>query len=125
MVESDAYLRKVNQGTSKTSSYMAKQRMQLLNKKEKVSMMERDMELSQLSNWTGGDSQFNYDIKEREMLKKKQQKVLSDIHKTGLPDREELVDTIVNLRLEKNLHEEEIRLMKVTCARLKKQLYLA
>ena len=35
------------------------------------------------------------------------------------------MDVIVNLRQEKNLHEEEIRLLKTTCARLKKQLFAA
>ena len=35
------------------------------------------------------------------------------------------MDTIVTLRQEKNQHEEELRLLKVTCARLKKQLILA
>jgi len=39
-----------------------------------------------------------------------------------LPDREQLVDTIIALRQEKNLNEEEIRLLKVAYARIKKQL---
>ena len=79
--------------------------------------------MSQLSNWTGGESQFIVDTKE--IIKKKSEKVLSDIFRTGLPDREALVDTIVTLRQEKNLHEEEMRLLKVGNARLKKQLYVA
>jgi len=51
--------------------------------------------------------------------------VLDDIYKTNLPDREALVDTIVTLRQDKNHNEEEIRLLKVNNARLKKQLYSA
>lgn len=45
--------------------------------------------------------------------------------RTGLPDREQLVDTIVALRQDKNGQEEQIRLLKVSCARLKKQLHQA
>ena len=82
------------------------------------------MELSQISNWTG-ESQFNVETKEREQVKRKQQSVLDDIHRTGLPDREQLVDTIIALRQEKNLNEEEIRLLKVAYARIKKQLLQA
>ena len=59
--------------------------------------MERDLELSQLSAWTA-ESQFNIDAKEKEMAKKKQSSILDNIHRTGLPDREQLVDTIVALR---------------------------
>ena len=59
--------------------------------------MERDLELSQMSHWTA-ESQFNVEAREKEMLKKKQSSVLDDIYKTGLPDREQLVDTIVALR---------------------------
>ena len=57
------------------------------------------------------------------MLKKRKQKVVDDIHATSLPDREQLVDTIVLLRQQKNLNEEENRMLKVACARLKKQLH--
>jgi len=46
--------------------------------------------------------------------------VLDEIYRTGLPDREQLVDTIVALRQDKNAYEEENRLLKVSCARLKK-----
>lgn len=79
--------------------------------------------MSQLSSWTGGESQFHVD--QKEVVKKKSEKVLSDIYRTGLPDREALVDTIVTLRQEKNFNEEDIRLLKVNNARLKKQLYIA
>lgn len=72
-----------------------------------------------MSNWTA-ESQFNIDAKEKEMIKKKQQNVLDNIYKTGLPDREQLVDTIVALRVDKNAYEEENRLLKVSCAKLKK-----
>ena len=51
--------------------------------------------------------------------------MLSDVFRTGLPDREQLVDTIVALRQDKNGQEEQIRLLKVSCARLKKQLHQA
>lgn len=53
--------------------------------------------MSQLSNWTS-ESTFNVDLKEKEALKRKQKSVLDDIYRTGLPDRENLVDTIVALR---------------------------
>lgn len=38
------------------------------------------------------------------------------------PDSEKLVETIVTLRQEKNVHEEQIKLLKTTIMRLKKQL---
>jgi len=46
--------------------------------------------------------------------------VLDKIWKTGLPDREEMLETIMTLRQEKNIHEEQIRLLKTNTARLKK-----
>ena len=42
-----------------------------------------------------------------------------------MPDREEMADTIIALRQTKNTQEEQIRLLKVTCARLQKSLYIA
>ena len=94
----------------------------LLQRREKAATFDKEADMSQLSSWTG-ESQFNVD--QREVSKKKQEKVLSDIFRSGLPDREALVDTIVTLRQEKNHFEEEIRLLKVNNARLKKQLYIA
>ena len=64
-------------------------------------------------------------VKEKEQAKKKQHQNLSEVFRSGMPDREELVDTIVALRTEKNYHDEEMRLLKVSCARLKKQLHQA
>ena len=59
------------------------------------------------------------------MLKKKAGKNLDDIYRTGLPDRESLVDTIVVLRQQINHFEEDNRILKVNNARLKKQLMIA
>ena len=81
------------------------------------------MELSQLSAWTG-ESVFN--VKTQETIsKKKRQNTVDEIYKTGMPDREEMVDTIINLRQAKNCYEDQIRILKVTCARLQKSLYIA
>lgn len=117
MAESDAYLRKIQVRT-------AKQKIMVAQKRDKVAQIEKDMEMSQISNWTD-ESKFNIDAKERETLKKKQMQILDNIHRTGLPDREQLVDTIVALRVEKNHSDEENRLLKTSCARLKKQLAIA
>ena len=118
LAESDAYLRKIKP----KGDNAARQRQQLLQRREKP-QFDKEAELSQISNWTG-ESQFN--VGAAEMLKKKHQsKVLGDIYRTGLPDREQLVDTIVVLRQEKNMFEEEIRLLKVTCAKLKRQILMA
>ena len=118
MAEADAYLRKIQPA----KNTMAKQRQMLLSKKEKAASFDKEAELSQLSSWTG-ESQFNIDS--REALRKKAGRNLDDIYKAGLPDREALVDTIVTLRQEKNIHEEEIRLLKVNNAKLKRDLYIA
>ena len=121
LAESDAYLRKLQAKTAASRPKMSSN-MSLVGtsqKREKMAQMERDLELSQMSNWTA-ESQFNIDAKEKEMIKKKQQNVLDNIYKTGLPDREQLVDTIVALRVDKNAYEEENRLLKVNCAKLKK-----
>ena len=45
--------------------------MVVSQKRDKMAHMERDLELSQMSNWTA-ESQFNIDAKEKEMIKKKQ-----------------------------------------------------
>ena len=58
--------------------------------------MEKDMELSQLSSWTG-ESVFNLKTKET-LAKKKRQNNIDEIYKAGMPDREEMVDTIIALR---------------------------
>ena len=86
LAESDAYLRKMNAKTQ-SSATARQQRALLMQKREKVAQMEREADLSQMSSWTG-ESQFNVDTKEREQVKRKQQKVLDDIYRTGLPDRE-------------------------------------
>ena len=78
--------------------------------------LEKDMELSQLSAWTG-ESVFN--VKTQETIsKKKRQNTLDEIYKSGMPDREEMLDTIISLRQTKNTQEDQIRILKVTCARL-------
>lgn len=62
--------------------------------------LEKDMELSQLSAWTG-ESVFN--VKTQETIsKKKRQNTLDEIYKSGMPDREEMLDTIISLRQTKN-----------------------
>ena len=120
LAKADAYLRKIQP----KATTLGQQRMKLVYKKEKVGQLEKDMEMSQLSTWTA-ESQYNIDAKEKEILKRKRQTILSEITRTGLPDREQLIDTIVALRVEKNHHEEETRMLKVSCARLKKQLVQA
>ena len=42
-----------------------------------------------------------------------------------MPDKEEMAETIIALRQTKNVQEEQIRLLKVTCARLQKSLIIA
>lgn len=64
---------------------------------QQVEKLEKDLELSQMSAWTG-ESIFNINDREREEIKKRKKKVLDEIYKVGLPDREELIDTIIGLR---------------------------
>jgi len=42
------------------------------------------------------------------------------MYKANLPDKEQLLEDILVLRQTKNVNEEQIRLLKVTIARLKK-----
>lgn len=90
LAESDAYLRKLQ--AKNAASRPKNIGLVLVNsnpsKREKLAHMERDLELSQLSSWTA-ESQFNnLDAKEKDMIRKKQQNVLDQIYRTGLPDRE-------------------------------------
>ena len=50
-----------------------------------------------MSAWTG-ESIFNINDKEKEEIKKRKKDVLDAIYKVGLPDREELIDTVIGLR---------------------------
>jgi len=73
LAESDAYLRKLH---AKTAASRPKNvGLVLINnnhKRDKMAHLERDLELSQMSNWTQ-ESQFqNLDAKEKDMIKKKQ-----------------------------------------------------
>ena len=96
LAESDAFLRKLNQKQAKLRGSQRSQR---------ISEFEKELELSQMSAWTG-ESIFNVDAKEKETIKRKQQTILDEIYKAGMPDREELLDTIMHLRQEKNVREE-------------------
>ena len=80
------------------------------------------MELSQMSSWTG-ESVFN--VKTTNALKKKQrQNYVDESYKKSMPDKEEMVDTIIALRQTKNIQEEQVRILKVTVAKLQKSLYI-
>ena len=68
LAESDAYLRKLN----KSSAGSKRPGLVIVQKREKIAQMEREMELSQISSWTGGESQYDYVVKEKEQAKKKQ-----------------------------------------------------
>ena len=46
--------------------------------------------------------------------------MVDHIYTANMADREELVETIVGLRQEKNIQKEQVRLLKTTVARLKK-----
>ena len=64
--------------------------------------LDKDMELSQISSWTG-ESIFNINKKEKELLKKKRQNTLDEVYKAKMPDKEEMQDTIIALRQAKNI----------------------
>ena len=52
LAESDAYLRKMNAKTQSNAT-TRQQRALLMQKREKVAQIEREMDLSQMSSWTG------------------------------------------------------------------------
>ena len=67
-----------------------------------------------MSCWTG-ESMINIALPQ----KPEEKNNLADIYRANLPDKESLFNDILMLRQVRNVHEEQIRLLKTTVARLK------
>ena len=114
--QSDMYLKRLQQN---------QYRIKRTENREKLKELERELELSQMSSWTG-DSLINIQKQGKvERIKGQKSKIIDDLQSVTLPDRETLLDTIVNLRQQKNVYEEQLQLFKVSNARYKKLLILA
>lgn len=79
--------------------------------------MEKQLELSQMSAWTSDEVNLN-----NKEVKHGAKRLIDKILKVNEPDREEMVETIITLRQQKNIHEEQIKLLKTTVFRMKKQI---
>lgn len=94
LAEADAFLRKLQQ-------------------KKLPKPQEKDPQISEMSAWTG-ESVININASPE-----RKKNHVDEIHKANLPDKEALFNDIMTLRQVRNVHEEQIRLLKTTVARYK------
>lgn len=107
VAEADVYLKRLNEREQEINH--VKFRDSVYTRE-----MEKQLELSQMSAWTGDEIGA--------ASKKPDRPRTSRGRDPKQPDSEKLVETIVTLRQEKNVHEEQIKLLKTAIMRLKKQL---
>ena len=89
LAESDAYLKKLHQRQGN---------MKKKENQERLKELERELELSQMSSWTG-ESVINITKGNKvERMRSSKTKIIDDLQSITMPDKETLYETIVNLR---------------------------